>query len=149
VGLRAGPDVNKRQFLTLPGLELRLLGRPARIQSLCRLRYPANTNVLHCSKLARRVWFTQIINILTWTLCECGTLVLNSGATNVAPTPPVKEDTLLPTTQLVFERKNIWSGVPMELETKNYYADEGQQKLTVMLWYSQRVSFECAVGGWP
>jgi hypothetical protein len=33
-------DVEKRTFLTLPGLELRPLGRPARSQSLYRLRYP-------------------------------------------------------------------------------------------------------------
>jgi hypothetical protein len=37
---RAGLDeVKKRKFLTLPGLELRPLGRPARRQSLNRLRY--------------------------------------------------------------------------------------------------------------
>jgi hypothetical protein len=37
---RAGLDgVEKRKFLTLPGLELRPLGRPARSQSLYRLRY--------------------------------------------------------------------------------------------------------------
>jgi hypothetical protein len=40
VGPRAGlDDVEKRKFLTLPGLELRPLGRPARSQSLYRLRY--------------------------------------------------------------------------------------------------------------
>jgi hypothetical protein len=33
-------DVEKKKFLTLPGLELRPLGRPARSQSLFRLRYP-------------------------------------------------------------------------------------------------------------
>jgi hypothetical protein len=33
-------DVEKRKFSTLPGLELRLLGRPARSQSVHRLRYP-------------------------------------------------------------------------------------------------------------
>jgi hypothetical protein len=32
-------DVRIRTFLTLPGLELRPLGRPARNQSLHRLRY--------------------------------------------------------------------------------------------------------------
>jgi hypothetical protein len=32
-------DVKKRKLLTLPGLELRPLVRPARSQSLCRLRY--------------------------------------------------------------------------------------------------------------
>jgi hypothetical protein len=35
-------DVEKRIFLTLPGLELRPLGRPARDQSLHRLRYPGS-----------------------------------------------------------------------------------------------------------
>jgi hypothetical protein len=40
VGHRAGlDDVEKRKFLTLPGLELRPLGRPARSQSLYRLHY--------------------------------------------------------------------------------------------------------------
>jgi hypothetical protein len=38
VGPRVGLDeVEKRKFLTLPGLELRSLGRPARSQSLYRL----------------------------------------------------------------------------------------------------------------
>jgi hypothetical protein len=41
VGLRAGlDDVEKRKFLTLPGFDLRLLSRPARSQSLYRLRHP-------------------------------------------------------------------------------------------------------------
>jgi hypothetical protein len=40
MGPRAGlDDLEKRKFLTLPGLELRPLGRPARSQSLYRLRY--------------------------------------------------------------------------------------------------------------
>jgi hypothetical protein len=40
VGHRAGlDDVEKRKFLTLPGLEVRPLGRPARSPSLHRLRY--------------------------------------------------------------------------------------------------------------
>jgi hypothetical protein len=39
VGPRGGlEDVEKRKFLTLSGLELRPLGRPARSQSLYRLR---------------------------------------------------------------------------------------------------------------
>jgi hypothetical protein len=47
VGPRAGLDkVEKRKFLTLPGLELQPLGRPARSQSLYRLRYPASPTVL-------------------------------------------------------------------------------------------------------
>jgi hypothetical protein len=40
---RAGlDDVEKRKFFTLPGLELRHLGRPARSQSLYGLRYPGS-----------------------------------------------------------------------------------------------------------
>jgi hypothetical protein len=40
VGPRAGlDDLEKRKFLTLPGLELWPLGRPARNQLLYRLRY--------------------------------------------------------------------------------------------------------------
>jgi hypothetical protein len=40
VGPRAGlDDLEKRKFLTLPGHELRPFGRPARRQSLYRLRY--------------------------------------------------------------------------------------------------------------
>jgi hypothetical protein len=35
-------DVEKRKFLTLLRLELRPLGRPARRQSLYRLRYPGS-----------------------------------------------------------------------------------------------------------
>jgi hypothetical protein len=43
VGPRAGmDDMEKRKFLTLPGLELRPLRRPARSQLLYRLRYPGS-----------------------------------------------------------------------------------------------------------
>jgi hypothetical protein len=43
VDFRAGLDyVEKRKFLTLPGLELRPLDSPARTQSLYRLRYPGS-----------------------------------------------------------------------------------------------------------
>jgi hypothetical protein len=35
-------DVEEREFLTLPGLELLPLGRPARSQSLYRLRHPGS-----------------------------------------------------------------------------------------------------------
>jgi hypothetical protein len=41
---RAGlDDLEKRKFLTLPGFELRPLSRPARNQSLYRLRYPGSS----------------------------------------------------------------------------------------------------------
>jgi hypothetical protein len=43
VGPGAGrDDVEKKKFLSLSGLELRPLGRPARSQSLYRLRYPGS-----------------------------------------------------------------------------------------------------------
>jgi hypothetical protein len=43
VGPRSGlEDVEKRKILPLPGLELCSLGRPARSQSLYRLRYPGS-----------------------------------------------------------------------------------------------------------
>jgi hypothetical protein len=35
-------DVERKKFLILPELELRSLSRPARSQSLCRLRYPGS-----------------------------------------------------------------------------------------------------------
>jgi hypothetical protein len=44
-------DVEKRKFLTLPGLELRPLGRPARSQSLYRLSYPGSNNKRTLRKL--------------------------------------------------------------------------------------------------
>jgi hypothetical protein len=37
-------DVAKIKFVTLPGLEIRSFGRPARIQSLYRLRYPGSNS---------------------------------------------------------------------------------------------------------
>jgi hypothetical protein len=45
-------DVEKRKFLTLPGLELRPLSRPARSQFLYRLRYPGTQEIKKESKLA-------------------------------------------------------------------------------------------------
>jgi hypothetical protein len=43
MGPNVGPDdVEKRKFLTLPELEFRPLGRPARSKSLYRLRYPGS-----------------------------------------------------------------------------------------------------------
>jgi hypothetical protein len=48
VGPRAGLNgMEKSKFLTLPGLELRPLGRPARSQSLYQLRYPGPNNLYH------------------------------------------------------------------------------------------------------
>jgi hypothetical protein len=53
---RAGLDeVEKRKFLTLKELELRPLGRPARSQSLYRLRYPGSSTDC-CVKLIAFQW---------------------------------------------------------------------------------------------
>jgi hypothetical protein len=38
-------DLEKRNFFTLPEPELQTLGRPARNQSLYRLRYPGSTSL--------------------------------------------------------------------------------------------------------
>jgi hypothetical protein len=51
---RAGiDDLEKRKCLTLPGLELRSLSRPARSQSLYRLRYPGS---MHMSNREQKSW---------------------------------------------------------------------------------------------
>jgi hypothetical protein len=63
VGPIAGlEDVEKRHFLNLPGLEPRLLYRPARSQSLYRLRYP-DYIILHCSTLLQwlRMSFAEAV----------------------------------------------------------------------------------------
>jgi hypothetical protein len=39
-------DVENRKFLTIPGLELRPLGRPARGQSIYRLPYSGSYDVI-------------------------------------------------------------------------------------------------------
>jgi hypothetical protein len=44
-------DVEKRKFLTLPGLELRLLGLPACSQSLYRLSYPGSSKHVTGAKM--------------------------------------------------------------------------------------------------
>jgi hypothetical protein len=46
VGPRAGlDDLDKRKFLTLPGLELRPISRPAGSESLYRLSYVLTNNI--------------------------------------------------------------------------------------------------------
>jgi hypothetical protein len=48
---RAGlEDVEKRKFLTIPGLELQPFGRPASSQSLYRLRYPGSSRFIVLDK---------------------------------------------------------------------------------------------------
>jgi hypothetical protein len=65
-----------------------------------------------------------------------GTLVLNYGATNVAPTQEdqpsllAKEKTAFKNIQTVLEWTEILSWVSTGLETKNDCADEGKQQFT-------------------
>jgi hypothetical protein len=53
-------DLENKKFLTLPGLELRPLSRPAHSQSLYRLRYPGSdtyghdVNISACSLSAKK-----------------------------------------------------------------------------------------------
>jgi hypothetical protein len=56
-------NLEKRKFLTLPGLELRPLSRPARCQSLYRLRYPGSTSQVGYSSKTIFV-FRLIMNII-------------------------------------------------------------------------------------
>jgi hypothetical protein len=59
---RAGlDDVEKIKFLTLPGLELRPLDRPARSQSLYRLRYPGSLENMKCSQTQRCVSVNKLV----------------------------------------------------------------------------------------
>jgi hypothetical protein len=53
MGSRAGlNDLEKRKFMSLPGLELQRIGPPARSHSLYRLRYPGSTlTYIMCSKI--------------------------------------------------------------------------------------------------
>jgi hypothetical protein len=73
VGPRAGLDAaEKGIFLTLPGLELRPLGRPVHNQSLYRLRYPGTvlfkipciivffSNIYHADKIFDRLCFVRL-----------------------------------------------------------------------------------------
>jgi hypothetical protein len=55
-------DMEKRKFLTLPGLEILPLWRPARSQSLYRLRYPGSLAVhtlVDLKELKEAIYFFQ------------------------------------------------------------------------------------------
>jgi hypothetical protein len=66
MGLRAGLDnVEKRKFLTLPGLELRFLGRPARSETTYPLIYPGSfQNISGCN--VERPEREYIRDVLFW-----------------------------------------------------------------------------------
>jgi hypothetical protein len=53
-------DMEEQKFLTLPRLELRPLGLPARSQSLYRLRYPGS----------REFYINIFFKLRTWKSCE-------------------------------------------------------------------------------
>jgi hypothetical protein len=63
--------VEKRKFLTIPGLELRLLGRPARRQSLYRLRYPGSFEFSLYSFKILALNFDSNITIRVFTRIPC------------------------------------------------------------------------------
>jgi hypothetical protein len=66
VGARAGLDnMEEWKFLTLPGLELRPLGHPARSQSLYRLRYPGSLIIMQIVANYVLMWgYTRCIKLL-------------------------------------------------------------------------------------
>jgi hypothetical protein len=73
VDLRAGlDDVEKRKFLTLLGLELRPLGRPAHSQSLNRLCYPGSLHIATvylCSQVTETISKQSKILVLITIIC--------------------------------------------------------------------------------
>jgi hypothetical protein len=85
VGPRAGlDDAEKRKFLTLPGLELRPLGRAALSQSLYRLRYPgfSKRGVAVPSRFPVRNpsrAFHVLLCLYNYVLCSWVHLVLNAS----------------------------------------------------------------------
>jgi hypothetical protein len=63
VNPRAGlDDEEKRKFLTLPGLELRPLSRPASSQSLYRLRYTSAANAICKFTVIFRIFYLNFNN---------------------------------------------------------------------------------------
>jgi hypothetical protein len=52
---RTGLDMEKRKFLPPPGLELRTLSRPARSQSLYRLRYSGSYILIYIIKITTTI----------------------------------------------------------------------------------------------
>jgi hypothetical protein len=74
VGPRTGvDDVEKRNFLTLSGLELRPLGRPARSQSLYRLSYPGSGTTHNLAKRLRNI--KSCLNIIKPMTSTCNILM--------------------------------------------------------------------------
>jgi hypothetical protein len=70
-------DVEKRKFLTLPGLELRLLGRPARSLSLYRLLFSVSQKIPRCRESQGSLPCShQSIHTLTPYFCKVRLLVL-------------------------------------------------------------------------
>jgi hypothetical protein len=71
---RAGlDDVEKRKFLTLPGLELRPLGRQARSQSLYRLRYAGSLSCIVRKKYSEYKRDLRFSQQGAWRVQFCGT----------------------------------------------------------------------------
>jgi hypothetical protein len=57
-------DDEKRKFLAQPGLELRPLGRPARSQSLYRLRYPGSRIIIIIIRSGNAVDYNYTVGTL-------------------------------------------------------------------------------------
>jgi hypothetical protein len=64
-------DVERRKLLALPGLEFRLLDRPARSQSLYRMRYPGFKTAYKKPKII----MSFAVGIAGIYLCEFGYVI--------------------------------------------------------------------------
>jgi hypothetical protein len=62
-------DLLKGKFLTLPGLELQPLSRPARSQSLYRLRYPGS--LYWTDKIPKYRYYWIVAHIVSMTILDC------------------------------------------------------------------------------
>jgi hypothetical protein len=90
VGTRGGLDaVEKRKFLTLPGLELRPLDRPARSQSLYRLRCPGSNKLRVPNLISKKLLEPNYISSIHYTSTEMTHFCSSSSPSWVELSSPI------------------------------------------------------------
>jgi hypothetical protein len=88
VGPRAGlDDMERRKFLPLPGLELRLLGRPARNQLLYRQRYPTSKRHGFFIMVFPTTMIALALSVCCYSTRACLLFICTEIATRCLPTP--------------------------------------------------------------
>jgi hypothetical protein len=122
VDLRAGlDDLEKRKFFTLPGFEVWPLGRPARSQSLYRLRYPgSNMQVSHQ-------------NASLTTMAEAQVAILKP----VENIPPSSDQCVLTVSDVHWDlcpRSTVCTGVKRPESKYEHLLSSNAEKLSFMAW---------------